>query len=198
MVIEENLLINFGADIIKLGKNELLFKENSAPVYYYQIRKGKIKLTNFQAGNGEFIQSIHRQGECIEVFFLFSAHNYPVNAIAIENCTILRLERPILFKLLKANFEIRLKFFHHVAERIHFNYILLNSLILGDAASRLLNLLDYVKDNSDRSEHYRYQIPFTRKEISSLTGLRIETVIRTFKRMEKEGIIKIIKGKIFY
>ena len=40
-------------------------------------------------------------------------------------------------------------------------------------------------------------IKLTRKEISHSTGLRIETVIRTIKKMEKEGKLEIINGKIF-
>ncbi len=198
MVIEEDLLMAFGADVIKLRKNELLFKENSAPAYYYQMIKGKIKLTNSRMRNREFIQSLHLQGECVGEIFLFSARDYPVDAVAMEDCTVLRLDRPTLFRLMEADFEVQMNFLQYVSERIRFNYILLNSLTSDDAASRLLTLLDYVKENHNRHEPYSYQIPYTRKEISSLTGLRVETVIRTFKKMENEGVIKIIKGRIFY
>ena len=198
MFIEEDLLIAFGGDIIELKKNELLFKDNSVPANYYQIRKGKIKLTNLQAGNREFIQSLHLRGECVGEIFLFSSYHYPLAAVAMEDCTVLRLERGALFKLLKADFEIQLKLFQYIAERMRFNFIFLNSLLYDDAAGRLLTILNFVKDTHHQQEQYCCKIPYTRKDIASLTGLRIETVIRTFKKMEHAGILKIIRGKIFY
>ncbi len=198
MVIEENLLIAVGADVIRLRKNELLFKEKSVPAYYYQIIKGKIKLTNSKVEDKEFIQSFRLQGECVGGIFLFSTYSYPMSAVAMEDCTILRLNRQMLISLLKDDFEIQLNFFRYVAERLHFNYILLNSLKSDNTANRLLTLLDYLKDSYHHRERYSYQIPYTRKEISSMIGIRIEIVIRTIKKMEKEGILKIEKGKIFY
>ena len=53
-----------------------------------------------------------------------------------------------------------------------------------------------LKKESD-TPHEKVMIKLTRKEISHSTGLRIETVIRTIKKMEKEGKLEIINGKIF-
>lgn len=110
----------------------------------------------------------------------------------------LRISRQKTGSLSRADFEIQLKLFQHIAERMRFNSILLNSLPYDDAAGRLLTILNFVKDSPDKHEQYCCKIPYTRKDIASLTGLRIETVIRIFKKMEHAGILKIIKGKNFY
>jgi CRP-like cAMP-binding protein len=39
-------------------------------------------------------------------------------------------------------------------------------------------------------------IPFTRQQLADMTGLRVETVIRTVKKMEKDGKLKIEGHKI--
>lgn len=197
MVIQEYLLITFGADIIKLRKSDLLFKENDAPAYYYQIKSGKIKLTNFQPESREFIQSIHESGESVGEIFLFTDHRYPANAVVMEDCIILRLDFRKLQKLLKSDFKIQMTFLNYLAKRSYHTYIFLNSLTSEDAVHQLLTLLDHLKGRSD-TERHTYRVPYTRKEIAFLTGLRIETVIRTFKKMESEQLIKIIKGKIYY
>lgn len=41
-------------------------------------------------------------------------------------------------------------------------------------------------------------IPFTRQEIANFTGLRVETVIRTIKRMEEAAIVEIKNRKIYF
>ncbi|MGL6126561.1 helix-turn-helix domain-containing protein [Chryseobacterium artocarpi] len=40
--------------------------------------------------------------------------------------------------------------------------------------------------------------PLTRQQLASLTGLCVETVIRTIKQMKKDQIVKIEKKKIYY
>jgi CRP-like cAMP-binding protein len=197
MVIQEDLLITFGADIIQLQKSQLLFEENNSPTYYFQIKTGKIKLTNFQTENREFIQSIHGDGDSIGEIFLFSKYKYPVNAVLMEDCTIFRLEQSQLLKLLASDFDIQMKFLHYLAERSYHSCIFLNSLTSEDATHQLLTVLNHLKGNQNK-ERYSYKIPYTRKELAFLTGLRIETVIRTFKKMENESLIKIVKGRVYY
>ncbi|RKH75602.1 cyclic nucleotide-binding domain-containing protein, partial [Corallococcus praedator] len=117
MAIEEDLLITFGADIIHLRQSELLFEENAAPDYYFQIQKGKIKLTNHKPGDGEFIQSIHEEGDSVgEVFLFCKHHRYPVNAVVSEDSSVFRLERSKLLKLLESDFDLQLKFLRNCAE----------------------------------------------------------------------------------
>jgi len=197
MVIREDLLIAFGADNIKLQRLDTLFKENDLPEYYFQIISGKIKLTNFQPEKREFIQSIHSSGESVGEIFLFSNHSYPASAVAMEDCTILRLNYRKLLKLLKSDFKIQMDFLHYLAERSYNSYIFLNSLTSEDAVQQLITLLNHLKNNGNTEPH-SFQVPYTRKEIAFLTGLRIETVIRTFKKMESDKLIKIIKGRVYY
>ncbi|KQM41796.1 Crp/Fnr family transcriptional regulator [Chryseobacterium sp. Leaf201] len=199
MAIQEDLLITYGAEIIHLQQSGLLFEENAAPAYYFQIKKGKIKLTNFKPGDGEFIQSIHDHGESVgEVFLFCKHHRYPVNAVATEDCTILRLERPNLLKLLESDFDLQLQFLRSCAERTYYSYIFLNSLTSEDATHQLLTVLNHLKENQDQTERFSFKVPYTRKELSSLTGLRIETVIRILKKLQSEEIVKIVKGRVYY
>lgn len=197
MVIEEDLLIKFGADIINLAKDDLLFKKNDIPLYYYQIKKGRIKHRNVYADR-EFVQNFQTTGECVGEFFLFSSVAYPMDAVGMEDCTILRLEQSKFFKLLKANFEIQVHFYQHVADQIYFTYNILDSIKQNNAISCLKIFFDYFKKKHNCFKKYSCKIPYTRKEISALTGLRIETVIRTLKKMEGDSIIKIVDGKILY
>ncbi|MBT0533902.1 helix-turn-helix domain-containing protein [Riemerella anatipestifer] len=41
-------------------------------------------------------------------------------------------------------------------------------------------------------------IKLTRNEMAQMLGLTVETVIRTIKKMEKKGLLKILKGKVHY
>jgi len=199
MVIREDLLISFGADVIGLNQSDLLFQENAPPEYYFQIMEGQIKLINFKPGDGEFIQSIHDKGESVGEIFLFCKHHrYPANAVAMKESKILRLEHSKFLKLLESDFDIQLRFLRNCAAHTYHSYIFLNSLTLEDATHQLLTLLNHLKESQNLTESYTYKIPYTRKELSSFTGLRIETVIRILKKLEGEKVVKIVSGKVFY
>ena len=42
-----------------------------------------------------------------------------------------------------------------------------------------------------------YLVDFTRQQIGDLTGLRVETVIRAIKSLEKKRMLKIINRKVY-
>ena len=65
----------------------------------------------------------------------------------------------------------------------------INNLSVGDK----IQFNDY-KEGAEQ----KMVIELTRKELSNMTGLRIETIIRTIKKMEKDGKLKIVNGKVFY
>lgn len=60
--------------------------------------------------------------------------------------------------------------------------------------------LDLFKANqsSENTESSLLQIPLTRQQLASFTGLSVETVIRSIKNMEKNGVLKIQNRKIWY
>lgn len=58
--------------------------------------------------------------------------------------------------------------------------------------------MDYYQVYNFNDAENSNMIPFTRRQLANLTGLRWETVIRTVKKMEKENVLKIKNGKIYY
>jgi CRP-like cAMP-binding protein len=60
-----------------------------------------------------------------------------------------------------------------------------------------MTLLKYLRDNSDQKDKSRFYIPFTRQQIADMTGLRVETVIRTVKKLKEDGKLEIEKHKIY-
>lgn len=65
--------------------------------------------------------------------------------------------------------------------------IMSQHIFSNDPTTRLKTLMNYFKniyciENGLNSE---YIVPLTRQQMANLTGLRVETVIRTIKLMEK-------------
>ncbi len=58
--------------------------------------------------------------------------------------------------------------------------------------------MDYLKSFEIEKSPFSFQIPLTRQQMASLTGLCVETTIRTIKAMERNNMVKICNRKILY
>lgn len=197
MIIEE-LLLSYGADYKNYKTNETIFSESEIPSYYFQIIKGTVKINNYNDNGKEFIQAIITVGESLVVTALFNEKPYPVNAIAFEECQLIRLPKQQYYDLLKENPEIYEKMMPYISETMYYQYIMMQSMSFHNPENKLKTLMDYFKNRHKNLSPYSYQIPFTRQQLASLTGLSVETVIRVTKSMEKNEILKIKNRKIFY
>ncbi|WP_419494653.1 Crp/Fnr family transcriptional regulator [Chryseobacterium bernardetii] len=197
-MIIEDVLISFGAEITNYKGGEIIFREEDSPLYYYQIKKGKIKLNNYTEDGKEFIQNIFSDGHSFGESLLFVERPYPMNAVAIEDSSVFRLPKSSFLELVQSNREISLNVYQCLAERMYYKYIMFYNLSFQNPVSKLKLLLDYLKSYHDDKAPYSFQIPLTRQQLASLVGLRVETVIRTIKQMEKDKILKIEKRKIYY
>ncbi|MDR6369997.1 CRP-like cAMP-binding protein [Chryseobacterium bernardetii] len=197
-MITETLLISFGAEIKDYKAEDIIFREEESPVYYYQIQKGKIKLNNYTENGKEFIQNIISDGHSFGESLLFVNRPYPMNAVAMEDSSIFVMPGQNFLKLIQNNPEISLNVYQCLAERMYYKYIMLYNLSFQNPVSKLKLLMDYLKSYHDDKNPYSFQIPLTRQQLASLTGLCVETVIRTIKHMEKDQVLKIKRGKIYY
>lgn len=197
-MIIEYLLISFGAETKNYKAGDIIFREEEFPLYYYQIKTGKIKLNNYTEDGKEFIQNIFSDGHSFGESLLFVDRPYPMNAVAMEDSDIFRMPKQNFLDLIRDNPEISLNIYQCLAERMYYKYIMFYNLSFQNPVSKLKLLMDYLKSYHEDKAPYSFQIPLTRQQLASLTGLCVETVIRTIKQMEKEKIVKIEKRKIYY
>ncbi|MFZ4928574.1 Crp/Fnr family transcriptional regulator [Chryseobacterium sp. Mn2064] len=197
MNIDEDLLYSFGAEDRIYKPKETIFKEGDHTLFYFQITKGKVKLNNYNEDGKEFIHNILKKNQSFGDPLLFLEHPYPMNAICIEGSEIIRLPKSSFIEMLKENPELSLEMNACFSQQVYYKLVMMQSLASQNPSQRLKGLLDYLKSFHEESCG-SFQVEFTRQELANLVGLRVETVIRTLKKMEKEGHIKLENRKIFY
>ncbi|MGH1517188.1 Crp/Fnr family transcriptional regulator [Chryseobacterium sp. JK1] len=197
MNIDEHLLYSFGAEDKTYKPKETIFKEGDHTLYYFQIAKGKVKLNNYNEDGKEFIHNILKKNQSFGDPLLFLKHPYPMNAVCIEASEIIRLPKNSFLEMLKENPELSLEMNACFSQQVYYKLVMMQSLASQNPVQRLKGILDYLKSFHEESCG-SFQVEFTRQELANLVGLRVETVIRTLKKMEKEGQIKLENRKIFY
>lgn len=197
-MIAISLLEKYGA-IIKTYKNgDSIFEEGKQPTHYYQIISGEIKMNNYNDEGKEFIQGIFYKNQCFGEPPLFIDQVYPANAVAVADSELIIITKDKFFELLKTNSDISLAIIKNLSQRLYYKSVMAAEISSQDPEHRVLRLIDYsIEQLNFKKEEAGFLINFTRQQIGDLTGLRVETVIRAIKSLEKKGDLKIINRKVY-
>ena len=198
MIIDENLLLENGAVYEDYSAKEVIYEMGSIPHYYFQIVKGTVELNNYHEDGKEFTLNILSEGQSFGESLLFGNKNYPMNAIAKTDCRILKLPKSDFLHLLSLNTELMFTIFRYLSDRLFYKYVMLFNNSAIDPVSKIKSLMDYYKESSLEQNPYSYPVPLTRQQIANLTGLRVETVIRTIKKMAEDEVLRLDGRKILY
>lgn len=198
MVINEKTLLSAGAEIKEYHAGDVIFHEGSTPMYYYQLVSGQAKLNNYNKEGKELIQKIISEGESLGESFLFIEKPYPVDGVAMEHCIVIRLYRTNFFGMLNVYPKLYLDLCQGLSDCLYYQSIMLQANSSQNPAERIRGVMDYLKGSKKDQAPFSFKIPFTRQQIASLTGLCVETAIRTIKNMEKKKIVMIKDRKIYF
>ncbi|RXM47654.1 Crp/Fnr family transcriptional regulator [Flavobacterium sp. YO12] len=197
-MIASELLEKYDAIRKTIDKNEILFEEGNLPTHYYQIISGEIKMSNYNDDGREFIQGIFYKDQSFGEPPLFLNQKYPANAIAVENTEIFLLPKVTFMKLLQENPSVSINIIENLAQRLYYKSIMAAEISTHEPEHRVLKLIDHgIAYFNFKKEANGHLISFTRQQIGDLTGLRVETVIRAIKALEKKGQLKIINRKVY-
>lgn len=185
-------------DLKPLVKALSYFEEGDVPRYYYQIVEGRIKLNHYNETGKELILAILHAGLSVCELLLFIDKKYPVNAVVFEASTILKLERSEFEKMLDEHPGISRDINRFLSERLYYTFLMLKNNASLYAEVRLRGVMDYHKSFDPDTNKYSYKVPLTRQQLASITGLRVETVIRTIKELERQQELKIVDRQILY
>lgn len=199
MIINESILESLGATTEHYQPGESIFLEDDTPRYYFQILKGKVKLNNYNHEGREILQSLLESGESVGESLLFvDGYTYPVNAVAMSRCEVFKLRKSAFIDLLEKNPSINMEINRHLSQVLYFKQVMGQILCTHNPILKIKKLLDFLKTKQTETDSFSFQIPLTRQEIANLTGLCVETTIRTVKEMERKNIVKIRERKILY
>lgn len=196
-MIDIDLLLAWGAAYKKVSAGEMIFREGGNCSFYYQLVSGKVRWVNINDEGREFIQTIIEPGECFGELPLFDDEAYAASAIADEDSVIIRLHKITFLQLIKENPEIHFAFSKLLTERLRFKFLMLKELATHNPESSISTLLSYFKEHKKNICTKCNRLKLTRQQIADMTGLRVETVIRTMRNMHSMGLLRIDKGKVY-
>lgn len=197
-MINKELLLKYGAQLKEFSKNEIIFSENETARSYYQIVQGAVKMNNYNDDGKEFIQGLFYKSQSFGEPPLFIDVKYPANAETLSDSSILVLSKKSLIELLYENPEVHLNITKALANRLYYKAIIASEISSHEPEHRVLRFLDYLKCDVHKIEgKFTFKIEYTRQQIADVLGLRVETVIRVIKNLERKKEVLITKRKVY-
>lgn len=197
-MIDIDLLLAWGAVYKKVNAGETIFKEGQSCFFYYQLASGKIRWFNIDDNGKECIHSILENSESFGELPLFDDGPYAANAIAEDDSIILRLHKPIFLEMIHENSDILFSFTKLFSKRLRFKLSLIKTFSSHCPENMIATLLNNLKAENKNFCSDCNQLNLTRQQIADMTGLRVETVIRTMRNMHDKGELMIRKGKVYF
>ena len=196
-MIDIDVLLALGAAYKKLKAGELIFHEGGTSIFYHQLVSGSVKWINIDDDGKEFIQYLIGPGECFGEMPLFDGEPFAATAIAETDSIIIRLQASLFHQLLMERPDIHFAFSKMMSQRIRYKFLLLKELSKHDPENSIISLLNYLKQTKKNVCGKCNKVNLTRQQIANMTGLRVETVIRTMRNMHDKGRLVIQKGKVY-
>lgn len=197
-LLDEGLLSSTKAEFKKYYKGDIVLNEGDCSPYFHYLKEGELSVSNLTEKGKELLQHKVKSGHFFAEPAVLLNEPFPGNVeVSSSKAEIIKFKRECLIDYLIAHPEKLFQFTLSVAQKSLKKSQLLKQIVLFNPEDRIVQQLqEFKRENGTLNE--KTLITLTRKEISQMTGLRIETVIRTIKKMEKLEKLEIISGKIIF
>jgi CRP-like cAMP-binding protein len=145
----------------------------------------------------EILHKVAYPGDSFGTLALFDDAVYEASAIADSPCTLLRLCKSKFCELMDEYPEIQTNFTKSLVADLRFKFMLTNLLSKHNPEEVIKQLIRHFNQEGNLICQDCNKLMMTRQQLANMTGLRVETVIRTIKQMEKDEKLSIVRGKVF-
>ncbi len=178
-------------------KRETIFSEGDPPLWFYVVLEGKVKITKLSQEGKEIILEVIGPNDIFGGVAVVRDLPYPANAIAMEDCALLKVSREDLMAILKRFPAVTMAIFQNLGLRLQNSHESRKEIALEKVMARIASLLLKLgKSGKDTPQGLLLDTRLTKQEIADMVGTTVETSIRTMSALKKEGILEEKGGSI--
>ena len=180
-----------------LHKGEYLYRAGDPFTTVYAIRSGAVKALTISDSGNEQVTGFYLPGEVVGLDGL--ANNTHTNSvIALETSSICEIPFNRLEEVSMQLPKLQRHFLQLMSREITQEQQIISLLGKSSAEARIASLLLSISTrNSSRSlSSTQFLLPMSRTDIGNYLGLTIETVSRTFARLQKARVISVDKKEV--
>ncbi|MEE9166531.1 MAG: Crp/Fnr family transcriptional regulator [Candidatus Neomarinimicrobiota bacterium] len=173
-------------------KNNMILMQDEMGDTFFTISKGSVKINRLSADGREVVFAILGEGEFFGEMSLLDEETRSANAVALEDSEVLILKRGDFLAFLEKYPRVSISLLAEMAGRIRKIDAQIEGLSLSDAAHRIGMTLLRLSEELGVIQKGVIEVnglPYL-KDIANMAGTSRETVSRTMKLFEREGMIQ--------
>lgn len=186
----------------KLKKGDVIFFDTEPYIGFYVVIEGMVKIYKFSKDGREHIVHLvepyntfaevplfENAGEILEKDF-----RYPANAAAvIDDTEVLLIPHRHFIELLETNMHLCMRMIAGFAKRLRYLNGHIENITLKDVTKRVAAYLfeEYNKNGTQGNHMRTIKLKVSKQDLASYLGTIIETLSRTFKKLQEENIIEV-------
>jgi CRP-like cAMP-binding protein len=157
----------------------------------YVVVRGNAKVVLFGENGREMTLSLLGPGDFFGEMSLFDGKPRSANVVAVEDSTLLTLDREAFLAHLRVSPETSLRLLRELSERLRRANGLINNLAMHDVPSRLARTLVALAEESGeiREDGILISRRPTQQDLANMVGTCRETVSRALSSMARRGLV---------
>jgi CRP/FNR family transcriptional regulator len=169
-------------------KGQAVFSEGDEGVGFYAIISGRVKIFKLSHEGKEQILHMMGAGEIFGEVPVFTGREYPANAEANINSSLLFFPRNSFIQLVKKDPSLSLNMLALLSRRLRRFAALIEDLSLKEVPARLAAYMLYLSKRSSNKDEFDLDI--SKGQLASILGTIPETLSRILGKMGRQGLIK--------
>lgn len=170
---------------------EILCKQGTFASHIIYVRKGLVKV--YIEGRGKnLILAVVSGGNLIGLTSLFADAIFHYSAMAYDHCEVCLIDMQVFKKFILENASFGSAVIKNLNENTVRSYERIFSMSKKKIPGRFADLLIYFSENIFRSPSFA--LPFSRKELSDLASMSVESLSRIIRTFNDDDIISV-KGR---
>lgn len=173
-------------------KGEYLFMAGDDVHTLFVIHSGKVRIFRLtDEGEEQLIRILDHSGFTGELTLFDAVSSAQTYAEAIEDSQVCTIDQSAIHALIQDYPDIGIKMIEGLAKRLNQTETMTTQIALMSSKERLMAYIELeTKDNL-------LKLPMTKKHLATYLSMQPETLNRTFKQLEQEGILDKINHNTY-
>lgn len=176
------------------SENEFVFSEGEKADLLPTVLTGRVKMVRYPTPGKEVIIGTFGPGEIFAIPPALDGKAFPATAVAMEPTRILLIPRPRFLDLMRESEEFSAVIMNRVCGILRDRSETIQILSTASAEQRVGKVLLSLFD--ENTHKLPFKVPLRRQDIAEMSGMTLESAIRSIRKLADRGLLDIIHGKI--
>ncbi len=184
------------AEVVRLRRGEMLFRQGGAPTGFYALVSGTLKMSTLREDGKEAILAVIEAGIWFGEISLIDGQPRTHDATAVGEVEVLLLPQPV-FDALMARADFARAIATLLAGRIRLLYGIVEDATLRSTRARVARrLLMLARGDAAMAPHLRTRVPVSQEGLAMMLGITRQTLSKELRLLADEGVIELGYGYI--